>query len=39
MVGTVSEINEEQQKVKVMIEMFGRVTPIEVNFTQVEAIE
>lgn len=39
MVGTVSEINDEQQKVKVLIEMFGRVTPIEVNFSQVEAIE
>jgi len=39
MVGTVAEINDEQQKVKVMIEMFGRETPIEVKFTQVEAIE
>jgi transcriptional antiterminator NusG len=39
MVGTVAEINNDQQKIKVMIEMFGRVTPIEVNFTQVEAIE
>lgn len=39
MVGTVAEISDEQQKVKVMIEMFGRVTPVEVNFSQVEAIE
>ncbi len=39
MVGTVAEINDEQQKIKVMIEMFGRETPIEVKFTQVEAIE
>ena len=39
MVGTVAEINNEQQRLKVMIEMFGRVTPIEVKFTQVEAIE
>lgn len=39
MVGTVAEINDEQQKVKVMIEMFGRETPIEVKFTQVEAID
>ena len=39
MVGTVAEINDEQQKIKVMVEMFGRETPIEVKFTQVEAIE
>ena len=39
LVGTVAEINDEQQKLKIMVEMFGRETPIEVKFTQVEAIE
>jgi len=39
MVGTVAEINDEQQKLKIMVEMFGRETPVEVKFTQVEAIE
>ena len=34
--GKVSEINLENRKVKVMVEMFGRMTPIELDITDVE---
>ena len=34
--GKVAEINLENRKVKVMVEMFGRMTPVEVNITDVE---
>lgn len=34
--GKVAEINLENRKVKVMVEMFGRMTPIEVDITGVE---
>lgn len=34
--GKVAEINLENKKVKVMVEMFGRMTPVEVNITGVE---
>lgn len=34
--GKVAEIDMEQKKVKVMIEMFGRMTPVEVDFNSVE---
>ncbi|MCF2626193.1 transcription termination/antitermination factor NusG [Fusobacterium perfoetens] len=34
--GKVAEINLENRKVKVMVEMFGRMTPVEVNITGVE---
>ena len=36
--GKVAEINLENRKVKVMVEMFGRMTPVEVNITGVEKI-
>ena len=36
--GTVISINKEKHKVKVMISMFGRETPVEVDFTEVEKI-
>ncbi len=38
-VGKVSEINEERGKLKVLVDMFGRETPVEVDFTQVEETE
>ena len=38
-VGTVAEINAERQKIKVLVEMFGRETPVEVDYTQVEEVE
>lgn len=34
--GKVAEINLENKKVKVMVEMFGRMTPVEVDITGVE---
>ncbi len=32
--GKVEEVNEEQGKVKVMVSVFGRETPVELDFTQ-----
>ena len=37
--GKVSEINEERGKFKVLVDMFGRETPVEIDFTQVEEAE
>jgi transcriptional antiterminator NusG len=34
--GTIEEINEEKKKLKVIVMIFGRKTPVEVNFMQVE---
>lgn len=34
--GTINEINLERMKVKVMVSIFGRKTPIELDFTQIE---
>jgi transcriptional antiterminator NusG len=34
--GNVLEINTEKMKVKVMVSIFGRKTPIELEFTQIE---
>lgn len=36
--GKVSELVMEQQKVKIMVEMFGRMTPVEVDFDSVEKL-
>ncbi|MGH9054877.1 MAG: transcription termination/antitermination protein NusG [Acidimicrobiales bacterium] len=33
--GTVSEINEDQLKLKVLVNIFGRETPVELDFAQV----
>ena len=35
-IGTVSEISKEKHKVKVLISMFGRETPVELEFSQVQ---
>ncbi len=35
-IGTVLEINQEKQKVKVLVSMFGRETPAELEFSQVQ---
>ena len=34
--GFIEDINEEKSKVKVMISIFGRSTPVELDFLQVE---
>ena len=36
--GTVKEINKEKHKVKVLVSMFGRETPVELEFSQVQKI-
>ena len=38
-VGTVQEINTEKHKVKVLVSMFGRETPVELEFSQVQKIK
>ncbi len=38
-VGTVQEINTEKHKVKVLLSMFGRETPVELEFSQVQKIK
>ena len=35
---TINEINPEQQKLKVLVSIFGRETPVELSFTQVSKI-
>ena len=35
-VGEVDEINMDKGKVRVMVSMFGRETPVELDFLQVE---
>jgi transcriptional antiterminator NusG len=36
--GTIEEISEEKQKIKVRVNMFGRETPLELDFTKVEKV-
>ncbi len=36
--GTVIEINKEKHKVKVLVSMFGRETPVELEFAQVQKL-
>jgi transcriptional antiterminator NusG len=35
---SISEVNAEQQKLKVLVSIFGRETPVELTFTQVAKI-
>ncbi len=34
--GSVEEINPERERVKVMVTIFGRQTPVELEFHQIE---
>jgi len=36
--GKVDEVNEDQGKVKVLVSVFGRETPVELDFTQISRI-
>jgi transcriptional antiterminator NusG len=36
--GTVEKINEEKRKLEVMVKIFGRKTPLELQFTDVEKV-
>ena len=35
---SISEVNAEQQKLKVLVSIFGRETPVELTFSQVSKI-
>ncbi|OSY88009.1 antitermination protein NusG [Tenacibaculum holothuriorum] len=36
--GTIEKVNEEKRKLEVMVKIFGRKTPLELNYMQVEKI-
>jgi transcription termination/antitermination protein NusG len=36
--GTIEEIDKDKRKVKVLVNMFGRETPVELDFAQIEKI-
>ncbi len=37
-IGTVDDINAEKGKVRVLVSFFGRETPVELDFLQVERL-
>jgi transcriptional antiterminator NusG len=36
--GTIEEVNADKQKIKVLISIFGRDTPVELDFNQIERV-
>ena len=36
--GTIEKVNEDKRKLEVMVKIFGRKTPLELSFTQVEKL-
>ena len=36
--GVIEEVNSEKKKLKVMVKIFGRKTPLELSFMQVEKL-
>ena len=38
-IGVVKEINKEKHKVKVLVSMFGRETPVDIDLSQVQKVQ
>ncbi len=36
--GVIEAVNEEQRKLKVMVKIFGRRTPLELNYNQIQKL-
>ena len=36
--GVIEEVNDEKKKLKVAVKVFGRATPVELNYMQVEKL-
>ena len=36
--GTIEKVNEEKRKLEVMVKIFGRKTPLELSYMQVEKL-
>ena len=36
--GTIEEVRPDKQKLRVLVSIFGRATPVELDFVQVESV-